>query len=178
MKILNLYHSSTNNTKKVANRIEKTLLEKDHYVDTIRVTSNIEDIDILKYDFVFAGSGVYNWLPGKPIQDLFSKLLTKYSDSGEIKPGCPKRPGKKAIIYCTYGGVHTGRNEAIPAVKYMGQMFDHLGYTILGEWYIVGDYPDNMGYASKEGRLGNIEGRPNEQDLKDVEEKVKGVMDL
>ena len=174
MKVLNLFYSSSGNTKKVANRIEETLVEMDYNVDTVRITPDTDDIDVLNYDFVFAGSGVYNWLPGKPLQDLFSKLLSKYSDSEDITPGCPKRPNKRAVIYCTYGGVHTGRNEAIPAVKYMGQLFDHLGYAILGEWYIVGEYPESMEYASREGRLGNIQGRPDEEDLKKVEERVKG----
>ncbi len=178
MKVLNVFYSSSGNTEKVANRIEHTLKGIGHEVNTVKIDSDLDGLNILNYEFVFAGSGVYNWLPGKPMRDLFSKLLSKYSETDDIKPGCPKRPNRRAIVYCTYGGVHTGRKEAVPAVKYMGQMFDHLGYTILGEWYIVGDYTENMDYASKEGRLGNIKGRPNEKDLEDVEERVKGVIDL
>ena len=80
-------------------------------------------------------------------------------------------------MYCTYGGVHTGINEATPTIKYLGQFFDHLGYTIVGEWYIIGEFktkgsPD----PSIDGRLGDIRGRPNEADLREVAEKVKGIL--
>ena len=108
---------------------------------------------------------------------LFRSLIRKYALKGEVIPGSPRRPSAKAVIYCTYGGTHTGINEAIPAVKYMGQLFDHLGYAIVGEWYVVGEYrPEKMRHYSVSGRLGDIRGRPGEQDLRDIEERVKGVL--
>jgi hypothetical protein len=58
----------------------------------------------------------------------------------------------------------------------MGQLYDHLGYTIVGEWYVVGEYGTNNSHdRSIGGRLGDIRGRPNEQDLKEIAEKVKGI---
>lgn len=57
MKVLNLYFSATGNTEKVAKQIEKGVLKAGHEVETIRVVKTI-DLDILAYDFVFAGSGV------------------------------------------------------------------------------------------------------------------------
>ncbi len=177
MKILNIYYSSTGNTRKVAETITKTLKEMGQSVDVIEVKEK-EDIsvDLLEYDLIFAGSGVYQWLPGRPIQELFTRLLWKYFEKGEIKPSAPRR-GKKAVIYCTYGGAHTGINEAIPAVKYMGQLFDHLGFDIIAEWYIVGEYrTEKLKRFSEEGRMGNIKGRPDEKDLKDISEKVKGII--
>jgi hypothetical protein len=131
-------------------------------------------VDILKYDFVFVGSGVYGQLPGEPLIRLHRKLLQRYSRVGEIKYASPKRAKKRVVIYCTYGGVHTGVNEAIPAVKYLGQLYDHLGYTIVGEWYIVGEYETER--PSTEGRLGDIRGRPNENDLNDIAGRVIGVI--
>ena len=174
MKILNLYFSATGNTEKVAKRIEKTLLEIGHEVETFKVTKDME-VAVLEYDFVFMGSGVYTWLPGKPLMDFIEKQREKYR-SDEIKPASPRRPGKKAVIYCTFGGGHTGSNEAVPAVKYMGQLFDHLGYEILAEWYIVGEFHGRLAYLSESGRLGNIQGRPNEADLLEVAEKVNGIL--
>ena len=101
----------------------------------------------------------------------------KYAKLGEVKPCSPRRPSCGCVIYCTYGGVHTGINEAVPAVKLMGQLFDHLGYGILGEWYVVGEYhPEAMKSHSVVGRLGDIRGRPNEADLKEVSERVKGIL--
>ncbi len=132
------------------------------------------NIDILSFDFIFAGSGVYTQLPGKPMIDLHLNLLRKYSTSGDIKPSTPRKPSVYVVIYCTYGGRHTGINEAIPAVKFMGQLYEHLGYTILGEWYLVGEYENEI--HSTEGRLGDIRGRPNSYDLKEVSEKVKGIL--
>ena len=176
MKVLNLYYTSTGNTKKVAEKIEKTTKDLGHETDTVRITPDTEDVELLDYDFVFNGSGVYQWLPGRPMMDFFDDLRDKYSAAGEINPGSPKRQGKKAVIYCTYGGMHTGKNEAVPAVKYMEQMFDHLGFVVLDEWYVIGEYPEDSESASTEGRLGDIRGRPHKEDLEEVVERVKGIL--
>ncbi|MEJ2071420.1 MAG: flavodoxin domain-containing protein, partial [Syntrophobacterales bacterium] len=113
MKILNLYFSATGNTTKVAKKIDAALRESGHQVETMKVTSNLE-VDMLAYDYVFLGSGVYEWLPGKPVISFVKNLRRKYADEGEIKPSSPRRSGKKTVVYCTYGGAHTGINEAIP----------------------------------------------------------------
>ena len=180
MKILNIYYSATGNTEKIANTIEATAVQEGHQVNTVKITKEANvDIELLDYDFVFVGSGVYQWLPGKPLQELFTKMLWKYFEKGEIRPSAPKRPDKRAVIYCTYGGVHTGINEAIPAVKYMGQLFDHLGFIIVAEWYFVGEYrSEKLARFSMGGRMGNIKGRPNENDLRDVAERVKGILKI
>ncbi len=175
MNILNLYYSSTGNTIKVAEKISRALEDLGHQVDDVQVSRETE-VDVLAYDRVFTGSGVYTWLPGRPMQRLIERLREGYAGKGLIKPGAP-RIGKGAIIYCTYGGAHTGVNEAIPAVKYMGQLFDHLGFDILDEWYVVGEYnPARMRNMSTEGRLGDISGRPDAHDLAEVEQKVRGIM--
>ena len=51
----------------------------------------------------------------------------------------------------------------------------HLGYQIMGEWHIVGEF-HNVEDPNIKGRLGDIRGRPNEHDLLDVENRVKGVL--
>jgi hypothetical protein len=177
MDILNLYFSSTGNTEKVALKIEDTVKELGHNVETVKVTGEDMDVDVLKFDFIFVGSGVYRQLPGKPMIELHRRLLRKYSEEGEVKPASPRRPSANVVVYCTYGGVHTGINEAIPAVKLMGQFYDHLGYTIVEEWYVIGEYKTNkLDARSISGRLGDIRGRPNTEDLKDIAEKVKGIL--
>ncbi len=177
MKILNLYFSSTGNTEKVAQRIATTLESSGHQIDTVKI-SGAAELDLLSYDFIFCGSGVYQWLPGKEMQEFIKARLANYAAAGEIKLASPRRPGKKAVVYCTYGGAHTGINEAIPAVKYMGQLFDHLGFEVVCEWYFIGEYPAHgrMKDFSTGGRLGNTQGRPHETDLQDVAERVKGVL--
>jgi hypothetical protein len=175
-KVLNLYFSSTGNTEKVARKIQETARELGHRVETIKVTSADVDVDVLKFDFVFVGSGVYGQLPGQSLIDLHRKLMHRYTERGAVKPASPRRPAANVVVYCTYGGVHTGINEAIPAVKFMGQLYDHLGYTIVGEWYVVGEYKtDRFHSRSTGGRLGDIRRRPNAQDLRDIAEKVKGI---
>jgi len=177
MKVLNLYFTTTGNTEKAALRIRDTVEELGHEVDTVKITGKDMAIDILEYDFVFVGSGVYGQLPGKALMDLFREYIQKYAKAGEIRPAAPRRPSAHCVVYCTYGGGHTGINEAIPAVKYMGQLFDHLGYTILAEWYVIGEYKtERLREMSVSGRLGDIRGRPNEQDLKEIEERVKGLL--
>jgi flavodoxin len=176
MKILNLCFSATGNTTKIAAQIDETARSEGHHVTSMKMTEDLE-VDVLDYDFVFAGSGVYEWLPGKPVQELFARLRNEYAQKGLIKPSAPRIPEKKAVIYCSYGGVHTGVNEALPAGKYMGQLFDHLGFLLLGEWYILGEYhPEKLKDFSVNGRMGNISGRPNEADLKDVAEMVRGIL--
>ncbi|MHB8066953.1 MAG: flavodoxin family protein [Desulfobaccales bacterium] len=176
MKILHLYFSTTGNTQKVAGQIEKTLGQLGHQVDSMQVRKDAEP-DLLAYDLIFMGSGVYSWLPGKPMLDLISKLREKYARAGEIKPASPRRPGKKAVIYCTFGGGHTGVNEAVPAVKYMGQLFDHLGYEVIAEWYMPGEFlGGNLQHLSTTGRLGNIQARPSDHDLQEIAEKVTGIL--
>jgi menaquinone-dependent protoporphyrinogen IX oxidase len=96
MNILNIYFSSTGNTAKVAKGIEKVIQETDHQVDTLEVTKDT-NIDILPYDLIFLGSGVYAWLPGKPLMDLLTKLRRRYAENSNIKPAAPKMIGKKAV---------------------------------------------------------------------------------
>jgi hypothetical protein len=176
MKVLNLYYSSTKNTEKVARLIHDVIKELGYVIDTIKVDSPQVNIDVLQYSMIFVGSGVYGQLPGQPLIDLHRRLLQRYNEAGEVKPASPRRASAYTVIYCTYGGVHTGINEAIPAVKFMGQLYDHLGYTIVSEWYVVGEYlTENLRNRSVDGRLGDIRGRPNQQDLREVKEKVLGL---
>lgn len=176
MKILNLYFSATGNTEKVAMRISETAEKEGHTVDTVKGTHDTA-INFLDYDFVFIGSGVYFWLPGEPLMKLLKGHLKSFVEKGDIMPAAPKRAEKKAVIYCTYGGAHTGVNEAVPSVKYMEQLFDHLGFTTVGEWYVVGEYvPDNFKHMSVGGKLGDIRGKPNEQDLHEIAEKAKEIL--
>jgi len=179
MKILNLYFSGTGNTKKVADIIAGTAQNEGGTVDTVRIKNTMEEqLDLLEYDTIFAGSGVYEWLPGKPVISYFNRLAKEYREKGFIVQPAQRRYPKKAVIYCTYGGTHTGMNEAIPTIKYMGQLFDHLGFDIIGEWYFVGEFHGGFRDFSKKGKLGDITGRPNENDLNEISEMVKGILKI
>jgi len=178
MKILNLYYSQTGNTLKIARKISSALENSGHKITLLEAAKNLE-VDLLSYDFIFAGSGVYQWLPGKPMLDFLRNKRKENAEAGNITPCSPKISNKKAVIYCTYAGVHTGINEAIPAVKFCGQLFDHLGFTILDEWYFIGDFKDaNMKKLNIGGRFGDITGRPNKQDLEEIEQRVNAIINV
>jgi hypothetical protein len=149
-----------------------------HEVETLKAEKGM-DIGFLKYDFVFVGSGVYQWLPGKPMLDMLRSHRQKYSDEGKIRPCSPRLPDKKAVVYCTYAGVHTGIHEAVPAIKFTGQLFDHLGFVVVAEWYFIGDFKtEQMKHLNAVGRMGDITGRPDEHDLKEVEELVTAIVNV
>ena len=94
-----------------------------------------------------------------------------HGDRGDIKPCAPKIAGKTAVIFCTYSGPHTGINEATTAGDYMGQFFEHIGFDVAAKWYVVGEFHGNEEMSTR-GRLGDIRGRPNSEDLAEVENNV------
>ncbi len=101
------------------------------------------------------------------MEEFLSSKSGAYRREGRVKVGSPIVPGKNALIFCTYSGPHTGIREAIPAALHAGQFFEHLGFNMVGEWYVVGQFHGSDGNSTK-GRLGNIWGRPNKEDLTKV----------
>ena len=63
--------------------------------------------------------------------------------------------------------VHTGLDEATPAGKTMRQYFEHFGFTVLGEWYVMSQYVGREDYNTL-GRMGDIRGKPTEEDLRKI----------
>jgi hypothetical protein len=95
----------------------------------------------------------------------------RYNDDGDLVLASPKLINKNALVFCTYSGPHCGLNEALPAGKYLRQFMEHLGFDVKDEWYEVGEF-HGWDRASVDGRLGDITGRPNEDDLALVELKA------
>jgi hypothetical protein len=174
MKILILYWSSTGNTEKVSQRIADTLKKENKSFEIVKTKRDFS-CNIYDYDLVFLGTPVIEFLPHSRILKFIKAELNFHRKKGNVKLCCPKVPGKYAVCYCTYSGPHTGIREAIPAVLYMGQFFEHLGFTLMGEWHTVGEFNGNE-KASLHGKLGDIKGRPNEEDLLDIEHKVREVL--
>ncbi len=174
MKILILYNSFTKNTEKVTLAIKNTLKKEGIDPNIKQVDKNLE-IDLYEYDLVFLGSPVIQFLPSKQIQYFIKSQLTLHRKKGNILPCSPKILGKYAVCYVTFSGPHTGIREAVPAIKYMEQFLEHLRFSVIGEWYIVGEFHNNEEYSTK-GCLGNIKGRPNENDLIEVETKTKNIL--
>jgi flavodoxin len=158
---LMVYWSSTGNTEKVALAIKEGL-EAAKIKVTLKKPAEAADLDYFDYDLVCIGSPSLQW------------HIAKYRQQGKIKPTAPKIPGKYAIIFCTYSGPHTGLDEATPAGKYMRQFFEHLGFTVLDEWYILSEFHGNLENSTK-GRMGDIRGKPTEQELAKIRKDAEAV---
>jgi hypothetical protein len=174
IKSLVLYSSVTGNTEKVAQRIAEVLRRKGHDVAIVKVDDKT-NVDFLAYNLVFLGSAVHQWLPTNMLVNYVKRMLKTYFTSSVIVPCCPIRPGKYAVCFCTYSGPHTGVSEAIPATKWMRAFLEHVGFTVLEEWYTVGEFKKSEENSTK-GRLGNIKGRPDKHDLAEIENKVIGII--
>jgi flavodoxin len=166
-----IYWSRSGNTRKVAYSINKGLEESGVRVSLFKV-EDAEEIDYFDYDLVCIGFPSYQWHPPPPIVELLKKNHNKYLRESKVKPGAPKIPGKCTLIFCTYSGPHTGICEATPAGDYAGQFFEHIGFTVIDKWYILSEFHGSL-KASTEGKLGDIKGKPTEEDLKRIRTEAK-----
>ena len=173
MKAFIVYWSSTGNTEKVAIAIEKGLAGCGVEV-TKRVVADASEDDFYDYDLVFLGSPTYMFMPPDPVINLIKDKLKLHGKRGDIKLKSPKLPGKKAIVFVTYSGPHTGVNEAVPVGKYIGQMFEHIGFEV-EEWYVAGEFYGRE-RLSLDGALGDIRGKPDAQDLAKIEQDVRDLV--
>ena len=170
LQALIVYWSATGNTEKVAKTIHNAL-EGQSVAATIMKVEEAKEVELYEYDLVFLGAPSYMWLPPDPVQRFIKEKMRLHDNRGDIKLCAPKIPGKKAVVFCTYSGPHTGLREAIPVCKYMGQFFEHLGFDVMAEWYIVGEFHGRADRSTK-GCLGDIRGRPGREDLNQVENDV------
>ena len=165
-----IYWSLTGNTEKVAESIRQGLTAGGMETSLLKV-AEAGEADVYDFDLVCVGAPSYNWLPPKPMQDYLHGLFNRYKHAGRIKPGAPALPGKYALVFCTYSGPHTGMREAIPAGKYMGQFFEHFGFTVVDEWYVLSEFHGSEENSTL-GRMGNIKGLPSREDLERIQSRA------
>ena len=166
-----LYWSSTGNTEKVAIAIEAGLEDSGLDVSLLK-TTQAQNTDYFDYDLVCVGTPSIQWHPPKPVKEFLLKKFDEYKKQEKIKPGSPTVPGKNALIFCTYSGPHTGLREATPAGLYIGQFFEHIGFTVLDEWYILSDFHCSEEHSTK-GRMGDIRGKPTKEELQKIRRDAK-----
>jgi hypothetical protein len=166
MKAAILYWSAGGNTEKVAQVIYETL-EASGVGTMLQRIEDAEETDWFDYDLLGVGFPSYRWHPPQPVDKYLQHKFSEYRRLGKVQVGAPPLPGRHALTFCTYSGQHTGINEALPATRYAGQFFEHLGFTVWGDWCIVGQYHGSE-QANTQGRLGDIRGRPDERDLAQV----------
>jgi flavorubredoxin len=174
MNALIVYWSSTGNTKKVAEAIKECLEEESVNV-TIKTPSQAEKEDLFEYDLICFGAPVHSWLPAEPIFNYVKMKRQEAREKGLEKLSSPEIKGKNSIVFCTYAGPHTGHDEAVSTLKWLGQFFEHLGIKVKAEIGVVGENHVNP-EANTKGRLGNIWGKPDKEDLLKVKKKVAQVL--
>jgi hypothetical protein len=161
-----IFWTKTGNTEKVATAIREGLEEAGLDVSYTRV-EEAKNLNYFDYDLVCIGFPSYEFTTPRPMTIFFKTNIAKHRKEGLVKVGAPKVPGKNALIFCTYSGPHTGINEATPAGLYASQFFEHIGFTVLDKWYILSEFHDNE-KASTKGRMGDIRGKPTEEDLMQI----------
>lgn len=174
MKSLILYSSNGGNTLKVAEAIKLALVENNtSVVDFMKITEDL-DVNICDYDLVFLGAPSIQWIPTENVQKFIKNAMNK--DRKGVRPiGAPKKVGKFSVVFCTYGGIHTGEREGYTAGKYMAQFLEHMVFFVLDEWYTPGRFK-GWDEGSKHGQLGNIMDRPNEEDLSIIKNKTAEIL--
>ncbi len=164
--------SAGGNTRKVAEAIHQTLTGLGLACDLMDIADD-PPLDVERYHLLFVGAPVYAYLPPEPVIKWLKGVQGEY----DVLPASPERPGRYAVPFCTYGGPHTGVREAVPMLKYVGQIFEHVGVPTIDEWAVVGEFHlKERQPMNTAGRLGDIRGRPNEADLREVCGKVIGLL--
>ena len=166
-KAIIIYWTNTKNTEKVALSIEKGLIQGGLDV-TIKKVGEAEEEDFYNYDLVCFGVPSYNWHIPKPADEFLKRKFSQYKKDGKIIVNAPKIQGKSALVFCTYSGPHTGIREAVPVGKYVGQFFEHFGFSVVDEWYVLSEFIGSE-ECSTLGRMGNIKGLPSKDDLLRIE---------
>jgi hypothetical protein len=172
-KALIIYWSKTGNTEKVAKALEQGLAKSGMQV-ALKKPEEAEELDYFDFDLVCVGCPSYSWHPPEPMTKFLKAKFNKYRDNGKIKPSAPKVPGKNALIFVTYSGPHTGLAEATPVGKDLGQYFEHIGFNVIDEWYVLSEFHGSLEHSTI-GRLGDIRGKPSVEQLKVIREDAKRI---
>ena len=130
--------------------------------------------DFYGYDLVCVGSPSIEWQPAKSIADLLKSKFNLYRSQGKIKPCAPKVAGKRALVFCTYSGPHTCVDEATPAGKTMRQYFEHFGFNVICEWYIISEFHGREDMSTL-GKLGDIRGKPTVDELEKIKKDAQQI---
>lgn len=172
-KALVLFWTKNGNTEKVARRIHDALQKAGMDVSISRIAKDLE-VEYLDYNLIFLGAPVYENLSPKLVLSFLHK--NRRREGVELIPSGPEIPGVAAAPFCTYGGGHTGYNEAEPMLKHIGQYFEHEGIRVVEYIAVLGVFPEADESYNTEGRFGDIRQRPDEHDLIEVEGRVLGIL--
>lgn len=169
-KCLTLYGSQTGNTEKVAIKIKSIFEEKGWHSEIIKLSDDYDILtpgfDFSSYDFVCVGSPVIWRLP---LEQVVMVMRSRPRGNHKIIPG-PKR----AMVFCTYAGIHLGGKEAEAALKLLEIEVEHLGFKVVGALAVPGRYGKSPTPAWFHGDMRN---RPDDRDLQNVKAFVDGILE-
>lgn len=172
-KALVLFWTKNGNTEKVARCIYDTLRNAGMEASLTRIDKDLE-VEYLDYNLIFLGAPVYENLSPKPVLSFLYK--NRRREGVVLLASAPEVPGVAAVPFCTYGGGHTGYNEAEPMLKHIGQYLEHEGIRVVDHIAVVGVFPEAEESYNTEGRYGDIRRRPDEHDFHEVEGRVRGIL--
>ena len=172
-KALVLFWTKNGNTEKIARCIHDTVRNAGMEASMTRIDKDLE-VEYFDYNLIFAGAPVYENLSPKPVLSFLYK--NRRRAGVVLLASAPEVPGVAAVPFCTYGGGHTGYNEAEPMLKHIGQYFEHEGIRVVDHIAVVGVFPEAEESYNTEGRYGDIRRRPDEHDLSEVEGRVRGIL--
>lgn len=163
-----IYWSATGNTEKSAKAVVAGLRDGGLEVKLKRVEEAATE-ELYEFDVIVLASPSYSFAPPDPFREYVKKKIRLHSSRGDIRLKAPVLPGKIGGVLVTFSGPHTGVDEAIPAGKWLAQFLAHIGFKVEMEEYVVGEFHGRLNYSTK-GVMGDIRGRPNENDLLRVKE--------
>jgi flavodoxin len=179
LRALVLYWSAGGNTRAVAQALARGLESRSAEVTLLSITDpEAEQVDAETYHLVCLGSPSYHFGVPAPMRRYVEKMGQRGRELGFPELGAPPHRHKWGVVFVTYGGPHTGLEEATPAGDFMAQALRHLGRQIRGAWYTVGAFHGNRPGDREHnllGWLGDIRGRPNEHDLGVIESNARGL---
>jgi len=163
-----IYWSATGNTQRAAEMVGAGLLDGGMDVRVVRVEDALSE-ELYDFDVVVMASPSYMFAPPDPVREYVKDRMRAYQSRGDIRMKAPARPGKFGGVLVTFSGPHTGLEEAVPAGKWLAQFLAHIGFKVEMEEYVVGEFHGRPEHSTM-GVMGDVRGRPNEDDLHHVRE--------
>jgi len=112
IKIIVIYDSISNNTKKIAEEISTTLNCKSIFID------DVSKYRIENYDLIILGTPVHEFRPTKKVKQFLDNIKSKY-----------------CAFFCTYGAPFFGKKSAETCLNYMKE---RVGTKVIGEFKCLG----------------------------------------
>jgi len=144
-----LYSYHHNNTEKIANVFSSVLDAP------VKKTEDVTPEELNEYDLVGFGSGIYS--------DKHHPSMLEFVDR------LPIRSGKKAFLFSTAG--ISSKAKTTTDHSHIRKKLENKGYTVIGEFQCAGFNTNSfLKYFG-----GMNKGRPNAQDLQEVETLAKNM---